>query len=263
MSFNDSAATTIVDISAADVIPYSVTFSNATKSYTLQSQEGFGIAGTSGLNKSGGGLLTISNANKFTGPVTLGGGAVAVASVANSGVNSPLGAGANLIFDGGTLEYSGTDSTPVTNRSVTLNSGGGTIQVDNGATALALNATISGPGSLTKTGPGTLILSGSSYSTYYGGTLVDAGTLVLASSAALVDGTSLTVGAGATSIFDSSSVARPGLAAPPGGAATVPEPGTFALLNAAGILAGLCVARYLFKFRRSAAWRRNLSTWRR
>src|SRR5208282_3722397 len=99
-------------------------------SYTLQSNEGFGIAGTSGLSKSGGGLLTISNTNKFTGPVTFAGGTVAVAAVANSGANSPLGAGGSLIFDGGALEYTGVDLTPATNRSVTLNSGGGTIQVD-------------------------------------------------------------------------------------------------------------------------------------
>ena len=88
--FDDSAGTTSVDILAADVTPYSVTFSNSATTYTLQSSGGFGIAGTSGLMKSGAGLLTISNTNKFTGPVTFGGGTIAVASVANGGVNSPL-----------------------------------------------------------------------------------------------------------------------------------------------------------------------------
>jgi autotransporter-associated beta strand protein len=250
-TFDDSAATTIVDISATDVVPSSVTFSNAVKSYTLQSNEGFGIAGTSGLSKSGGGLLAISNTNKFTGPVTFGGGTVAVAFVANSGVDSPLGAGASLVFDGGTLEYSGMDSTPATNRSVTLNSGGGTIQVDNGATAPALDAAISGLGSLAKAGLGGLILSGAN--TYDGGTLVNAGTLVLASSTALAEGASLAVGAGAAMIFDASSDARSAIAASPGGAAAAPEPGTLALLSAAAILAGLHAAYCLFKFRRSAA----------
>jgi autotransporter-associated beta strand protein len=160
--FDDSAGTTTVDILAADVTPYSVTFSNSATTYTLQSSGGFGIAGTSGLMKSGGGLLTISNTNKFTGPVTFGGGTIAVASVANGGVNSPLGAGGSLIFDGGTLEYAGVDPAPATNRSVTVNSGG-TIQVDNASTNLVLNGAISGSGSLTKAGPGTLTLSGGNY----------------------------------------------------------------------------------------------------
>ena len=111
MNFNDSAATTTVDISTADVTPYSVTFSNVATDYTLQSSASFGIAGTT-ARASRRGLLTISNTNKFTGPVTFGGGTIAVASVANGGTNSPLGAGASLIFAGGALEYTGVDPAP-------------------------------------------------------------------------------------------------------------------------------------------------------
>ncbi len=181
VNFGDSAATTTVDISTADVTPSSVTFSNVATSYTLQSSAGCGIAGTTGLSKSGAGLLTISNTNKFTGAVTFGGGTIAVASVANGGSNSPLGAGTSLVFTGGALEYTGVDPAPATDRSVTLNSGGGTIQVDNSATDLTLAGLISGSGNLTKAGPGTLTLSGSSNYNYTGQVHLASGALAIRS----------------------------------------------------------------------------------
>ena len=101
-----------------------------------------------------------------------------VSSVALAGQNSPLGAGASLIFNGGALEYTGSDATPATNRAVTLNSGGGTFQVDNVATNLTIEGVVSGPGSLTKAGPGTLSLSGNN--TYTGGTTLIGGILAFA-----------------------------------------------------------------------------------
>jgi fibronectin-binding autotransporter adhesin len=127
--FDDTApGTTTVDISQADVTPASVLFNNTAQNYTLQSSGGFGITGATGLSKFGGGTLTISDTNKFTGPVMIAGGTVAVPSVAVAGQNSPLGAGTSLIFYGGALEYTGSDSAPATDRSVTLNAGGGTFQ---------------------------------------------------------------------------------------------------------------------------------------
>jgi autotransporter-associated beta strand protein len=55
---------------------------------------------------------------------------------------------------------------------------------------------------ITKTGSGTLILSGTD--SYTGGTTVSAGKLVLAKPSALATGTSLTVGADAASVFNAS-----------------------------------------------------------
>jgi len=96
-----------------------------------------------------------------------------------------------------------------------------------------MGGTIQGAGSLTKVGPGTLILSGSN--TYQGGTTVDAGTLTVNTSAAMPAGTSLTVAAGGTFIFDPSVSGAP-VVASQGGASAVPEPGTLALLAAALVL---------------------------
>ena len=97
---------------------------------------------------------------------------------------------------------------------------------------LQLSGDVSGnAGSLTLSGDGRLILSGSN--SYGGGTTVTAGTLYVTDSEGLCSGTSLTVGAGATSIFDSSAA---GVAvAASAGAVTVPEPGTLALLGAGAI----------------------------
>jgi len=94
---------------------------------------------------------------------------------------------------------------------------------------LTISSAISESGgsrSLTLSGDGQLILSGSN--TYTGGTDVVGGTLVVTSNAALADGTSLTVGTGASAIF--------GGAAVPQTAAAVPEPGTLMLLGAGAIV---------------------------
>ena len=67
-----------------------------------------------------------------------------------------------------------------TGGAVTL--GSGRLTVDQ-ATTTSFAGTIAGPGGLTKTGPGTLILTGAS--TYTGGTEIDAGTLQLGAGGSL------------------------------------------------------------------------------
>ena len=83
--------------------------------------------------------------------------------------------------------------------------------------------------SLTLAGPGSLVLSGSN--TYAGGTNVTAGTLEVLSRSALPDGSDLTVGTSATPFAP----ANPSAAA----ISPVPEPGTLALLLAAGALVAM------------------------
>jgi fibronectin-binding autotransporter adhesin len=177
--FNDTATGTTVDVSVADVSPAALTFNNSTKNYTITGTKS--IAGTTGLTKSGSGKLTIENTNSFTGPVTINGGTVSVASVSDSGVASPLGAGSTIALAGGTLEFTGPDGG--TNRSITLNSGGGTVRT---TTALTLTGNVTGLDPLTKAGNGSLTLSGTN--TFLGDIFVSQGTLVGASNGAFGSG---------------------------------------------------------------------------
>lgn len=174
----DDRATAIgnvdVAINGTDVLPQQVTFDNKTKTYTLAGTNG--IAGTIGLTKNGDNtatsVLTINNTNSFTGPVTMNAGTVRVAAVADSGVASPLGAGANLVFDGGTLEYTGPIGS--TNRQLEMLNNGGTVK--NGAgSVLTLAGSIGGSGGFTKSGAGTVIVTGTS--NYTGTTTIAEGTL--------------------------------------------------------------------------------------
>jgi len=97
-----------------------------------------------------------------------------------------------LSFGGGTLQYlAGFTS----NRSVTLNAGGGTFDTNGNSASIA--GVISGSGDLTKNGSGTLTLSGAN--TYTGATTIAAGTLAAQNATALgTTGAGTTVVAGAT-----------------------------------------------------------------
>ena len=167
VTFSDLATTTTADVSVADVTPASVLFSNVTKDYVISGSKA--ITGAGAFTVNGGGKVTVSNTNSFTSAPSLLAGTVSVAAVANGGVNSPLGAGTSVVFGGGTLEFTGVSGS--TDRAVTLNAGGGTVQT---ATALTLAGAIGGAGALTKTGGGTLTLTGANT---YGATTISGGTL--------------------------------------------------------------------------------------
>ena len=143
------------------------------------------IAGSGGLTKAGVGTLLLSGtANTYTGPTTISGGILSVSQMASGGTGgtaSSLGASNNgnfnLVFDGGTLKYTG--ATSATDRFFTINTGKtATIEVTNSTGSLTLGGGAAATnGSLTKTGSGMLTLSGAS--DYTGGTNVSAGTLVI------------------------------------------------------------------------------------
>lgn len=116
------------------------------------------------LKKAGSGTLVLTGANTYTGGTQLVGGTLSVSNDANLGAVSGA-----LSFDGGTLQNTAGLSNA---RNVTLLAGGGTFQTD---ANLTLAGTISGGGTLTKTGVGTLTLSGVNS---YGNTLVANGMLV-------------------------------------------------------------------------------------
>src|SRR5690606_36020087 len=119
-----------------------------------------------GLTKSGAGTLTLTNANNsYTGVTTVNGGTLAVAALADGGVNSSIGASnsdsANLILsNGGTLAYTG--GATATDRGLQLGVGGGALGVSNVASVLTVSGVVEDQGAtreiLTKKGDGTLVL---------------------------------------------------------------------------------------------------------
>ncbi len=165
VSFDDTASGTTTIALNTVVHPSLVTFNNTTKNYTLGGSGA--IAGATSLTLNGGGTVALNNTNTYTGGTALNAGTLAV------GADAFLGTG-NLTFNGGTLDITG--STAFTSGKVGNLTGNGTIQVDNPAGA-SFSLPITGGGSLTKSGNGTLTFG--VQQTYTGGTIINGGILDL------------------------------------------------------------------------------------
>ena len=189
---------------------------SANQAYSLDTN-GQNVILASNLTSSGGtftklgsGTLTLSGTNTYTGATTVSAGTLAVSNAAGLGSS----AAGTTVASGATLDL---QNVAVGAEALTLN--GGTLSVSSGTSSisgsvtLGANSTVSVTGTqltasgaigessagmgLTKTGSGTLVLSGSN--TYTGTTTVSAGTLAVSNAAAL--GTSAggtTVASGAT-----------------------------------------------------------------
>ena len=149
-----------------------------------------GVVGGSQLVKTDPGTLILNGVNTYAGGTAVNGGVLQVAADNNLGA-----AAGGLSFDTGTLRYGAAFDTA---RAVTLNAGGGSF--DTNGNNVALTGIVSGAGSLTKTGAGTLTLANAN--AYGGGTALNAGTLVLGTSTsagtgaiAMAGGTTLSAGA--------------------------------------------------------------------
>ena len=149
-----------------------------------------GAIGSSGrLTKLGAGKLTLSSAdNDYSGGTTIDAGTVEVSSDGN------LGTGA-LTFDGGTLRITA-DTTFSTSKMLTLDSGGGTINVVDSAAIATLSGQISGDGSLTKEGDGYLTLGYDNSAVQTGDTIVNHGILRIGVDNALGSASDLVVNSG-------------------------------------------------------------------
>ncbi|MEL7690744.1 autotransporter-associated beta strand repeat-containing protein [Citromicrobium bathyomarinum] len=156
--------------------------------------------GTLSVVKTGTGTMTLSRAsnfqnNPFLGGLTIAGGTLAISADRVLGADS-----AALTFDGtgATLRTLADLSSA---RNIALDTGG-IFNTDPGTTA-TFAGIVSGAGSLTKIGAGTLALTGQN--TYTGGTSLDAGTIRVGSNNALgtngltsADGTTLDFASGVT-----------------------------------------------------------------
>ncbi len=138
------------------------------------------ISGSFGFTKTENGNLSLRGTNTFTGSTTISAGTVSVSSSANLGATPDSTDADNIIFNGGTLNTTA-DFTLGTNKGITL-TGAGTINT-NTSTTLTYGGVIAGSGAFTKSGEGTLILSGNN--TYTDSTAISAGVLKASNAAAL------------------------------------------------------------------------------
>jgi len=143
------------------------------------------ISGAGGLIKTGAGTMTLSGNNTYFGATNISQGTLSV------GADNNLGAASGaLSFGGGTLK---TTAGFTSTRNITLNAGGGTI--DTNGNSPTLSGVISGTGGLTKTGAGTMTLSGNN--TYSGATNISQGTLSVGGTG-IGDASAVTATSGAT-----------------------------------------------------------------
>ena len=127
------------------------------------------LDGPGQLTKLGAGTLTLVSANSYSGGTTMTGGTLQVTD------NASIGTGAG-VFDGGTFQ-SVSDNLSFANPFF-VNTAGGT--VDTSGYTLTLSGPIAngdGPGGLTATGFGVLVLTGTG--SYTGGTTIAGGKLIL------------------------------------------------------------------------------------
>lgn len=134
------------------------------------------------LTKTGAGTLTLSGSNTYTGQTIVQQGTLVINSETRLGANPATFVAGQLTLDGGTLQTTGNLTINDSNRGILLGAGGGTFNV-NSSTTLTMDRAISGGGSLTKRGNGTLTLAGAN--TYTGDTTVLTGTLRIASGGSL------------------------------------------------------------------------------
>ena len=158
------------------------------------------VVGSIDVKMSGAGTALLAGNNTYTGVTTLEQGVLSVATIGDGGVAGNLGAAgnatANIVFAGGTLLYTGTDTT--TDRGFTVTNAGsrfetaanfqfsgdginlasGSITIG-GAGNTTIASIMSGAGALAKDGASTLALQGAN--TFTGGVTISGGSVAVTS----------------------------------------------------------------------------------
>lgn len=190
--FNDTATSTSVDITTANVSTNSVVFDNTTKSYTISSSGGYGIASGT-VTKNGSNTVSLTTANTYSGSTTINAGTLHVSgSILNSSaiqINGGLlqASGGNALSNTGLVTLANTAGATfqvLGSETIGALAGGGTtggsVVIDNeqilslGSGTQTFGGVISGQGGLTVSGA-TQTLTGTN--TYQGATLISSGTL--------------------------------------------------------------------------------------
>ena len=129
------------------------------------------ISGAGSLTKAGAGTMVLGAANTYTGGTTINAGTVAISNGSAFGLNT-------VTFASNDTTVAALASMQVTNNYALT--GNGTMDV--GANILTNSGVISGAGSLTKAGAGTMVLGAAN--TYTGGTTINAGTVAISNGSA-------------------------------------------------------------------------------
>lgn len=169
VNFGNSAGGTIS--LAGALAPSSLTVSATAGSYTLSgATAGDKITGSTGLTKTGAGILALSSDNDFSGGTNISGGTVRIDGAGR------LGSGGITLASGATFQSTAGSAVALSN-DVVIGSGGGTI--DTGSQNLTVASMSSLSGLLTKSGVGNLTVNGNFVPSSGGGVSVAAGNLVL------------------------------------------------------------------------------------
>ena len=156
------------------------------------------ITGSAGITKAGPGILYLSGASTFAGPINIIGGVLEAASAAS------LGTATNVVtLDGGTLQFgSAFDPSTAGNLSLPVASA-----LDTQTNTVPIAGSITGGGSLTKLGTGTLVLGGNN--SFSGGLDINAGMVMATSDSDLgAAGMPIVLAGGALTIGTSDSTTR-------------------------------------------------------
>ncbi len=202
--FNDGVANSNVVVQSAGVLPASVSFNNSTATtYTFSDAAGSstGISGSTGITKTGTGLVILAGVNTFTGPVQISAGRINLQSNfalgGSSGVVVSAGAALELqsvsagtnVATGGTIPLTITGAGLASNPAGALNSvsgnnsyaglitigaGGATINSASVGSLLTLSGGVSTGGNpLTLSGAGNVTINSSIWGT---GSIIKSGT---------------------------------------------------------------------------------------